>query len=263
MIVAGIDIGSSTAKAVIIRDSEVISTSIIPTGTDSTETAQQAMNKALSTNGLLMKDIEHVVSTGYGRINVPFAQKNITEISCHARGIVSAFPNVRTILDMGGQDCKAIQCDQQGNVLNFLMNDKCAAGTGRYLERVSTTLDIPLEDIGKLSLQTKEGPAVISSFCAVFAQGDVISLLRRGKHINDILAGICEALAERIQRLIKRVGIVEDFSISGGIAKNIGVVERLERDLGVKAHIAPEPQIIGALGAALFAQKLVEKASSN
>ena len=256
MIVAGVDIGSSTAKAVIMEDSKIISTGIIPTGTDSAETARQVMEKALNTNGLLMKDIKYVVSTGYGRINVPFAQKNITEISCHARGVASTFPKVRTILDMGGQDCKAIRCNEQGSVLSFVMNDKCAAGTGRYLERVSTALSIPLQDIGALSLQTVEGPAPISSFCTVFAEGDVISLLRQGKHINDILAGVCEALAERIQVLIKRVGLVEDFSISGGVAKNIGVVKRLERNLGVKAYIAPEPLIIGALGAALFAQQL-------
>ncbi len=257
MIVAGVDIGSSAAKAVIMEDGKIISTSIIPTGPKSAETAGQVMEKALSANGLLMKDIKYMVSTGYGRINVPFAEKNITEISCHARGTTSVFPKVRTILDMGGQDCKAIRCNEQGSVLNFIMNDKCAAGTGRYLERIATTLNIPLEDIGSLSLQTVEGPAPISSYCVVFAQGDVISLLRQGKHVNDILAGICEALAERIQILITRLGLVEDFSISGGIAKNIGVVKRLERNLGVKAHIAPEPQIIGALGAALFAQKLV------
>ncbi len=263
MIVAGVDIGSSTAKAVIMEDSKIISTSVIPTGSDSAEIARQVMEKALSTNGLLMKDVRYVVSTGYGRINVPFSQKNITEISCHARGTVSIFTKVQTVLDMGGQDCKAIRCDEQGRVLNFVMNDKCAAGTGRYLERVTAALGVPLQDIGSLSLQPMQGPEPISSFCTVFAQGDVISLLRQGKYLNDILAGVCEALAERIQGLIRRVGLVEDFSISGGIAKNIGVVKRLERNLGVKAYIAPEPQIIGALGAALFAQRLAQTVSSS
>jgi len=199
MIVAGIDIGSSTAKAVIMEDSKIISASFIPTGPDSTETASQVLEKALSTVGLAMKDMTYSVSTGYGRTNVPFAQKNITKISCHARGAVSIFPNVRTILDMGGQDCKVIQCNENGSIQTFLMNDKCAAGTGRYLERVSTALRVPLEDIGSLSLQTVEGPARVSSFCTVFAQSDVISLLRQGKHINDILAGVCEALTERTQ----------------------------------------------------------------
>jgi predicted CoA-substrate-specific enzyme activase len=136
------------------------------------------------------------------------------------------------------------------------MNEKCAAGTGRYLERVSTVLNVPLENIGGLSLQTVEGPAPISSYCTVFAQGDVILLLRQGKHINDILAGVCEALTERTQTLIKKLELVEDFSISGGVAKNIGIVKRLERNFNTKAYVAPEPLIVGALGAALFAQEL-------
>lgn len=256
MIVAGLDIGSSTAKAVILEDGKILSASTIPTGVDSADTAQQVIERALEACKLRLEDIKYVVSTGYGRINVPFAQKNITEISCHARGIVSVLPRVRTILDMGGQDCKAIQCDEQGNVLKFAMNDKCAAGTGRYLERVASALDIPVQEIGNLSLQTVEGPVTISSYCTVFAQDDVILLVRQGKHLNDILAGVCEALAERTQNLILKIGIVEDFSISGGIAKNIGVVKRLEKVLEVRAWIAPEPQIVGALGAALFAQDI-------
>jgi len=252
MIVGGVDIGSSTAKAVILKDNDILAASIIPTGTDSVNTALMVMNAALGSNGLSLDDLAYIVSTGYGRIKVPFAQKNITEISCHARGMASVLPTVRTILDMGGQDCKAIRCDERGRVQNFIMNDKCAAGTGRYLERIAQTLKVAIEDIGDLSLHTKEGPALISSFCAVFAQGDVIALLRQGKHINDILAGICQALTERVQRLIKQVGMSKDFAISGGIAKNKGIVSRLERELGVSAFIAPEPQIIGALGAALI-----------
>jgi predicted CoA-substrate-specific enzyme activase len=256
VIVAGVDIGSSAAKAVILEDGNIIAASTIPTGVDSANTAQRVMENTLKASNLRMEDIQYAVSTGYGRVNVPFAKKNITEISCHARGVVSLLPKVRTILDMGGQDCKAIQCDERGNVVKFVMNEKCAAGTGRYLERVASALDIPIQDIGGLSLQTVEGPVSISSYCAVFAQDDVILLVRQGKHLNDILAGVCEALAERTQNLILKIGIVEDFSICGGIAKNIGVVKRLERNLGVKASIAPEPQIAGALGAALFAQEI-------
>ncbi|MFC1899972.1 acyl-CoA dehydratase activase [Chloroflexota bacterium] len=257
MIVAGIDIGSSSAKAVIMEESKVISSSIIPTGPSSAETARQVMEKAL-TNGLSVKDVEYIVSTGYGRINVPFAQKNITEISCHARGIIEVFPDARTILDMGGQDCKAIRVNEKGNVQKFLMNEKCAAGTGRYLERIAVALSIPLDDIGSLSLQS-ETPAEISSYCTVFAESDAIILLRQGTPVNDILAGVSESLADRTQILIKRLGVVEDFSICGGIAKNIGIVKRLERNLEVKAYIAPEPQIIGALGAAFLAQDLARK----
>ena len=257
MIVAGIDVGSSSAKAVIMEEGKILSSRIIPTGPSSVETAQQVMERTLF-NGLSMKDIEYIVSTGYGRINVPFAQKTVTEISCHARGIVAIFPNVRTILDMGGQDCKAIHVNEKGNVLKFLMNEKCAAGTGRYLERIATTLRTPLDDIGSLSLHS-ETPAEISSYCTVFAEGDAITLLRQGTPVNDILAGVCESLVDRTQILIKRLGVVEDFSICGGIAKNIGVVKRLERNLKVKAYIAPEPQIIGALGAALIALDLAKK----
>ena len=197
MIVAGIDIGSATAKALILENSKIISNSIIPTHHGGAEIANQVIERALNIGGLSLKDLKYIVSTGYGRVNVPFAKKNITEVTCHARGIVTVFPKVRTILDMGGQNCKVIQCDQQGNVTNFVMNEKCAAGTGRYLERISAALKRPVEDIGPLSLQTVEGPARISSFCTVFAQGDVISLLRQGKHKNDILAGVCESLAER------------------------------------------------------------------
>jgi predicted CoA-substrate-specific enzyme activase len=256
VIVAGVDIGSSASKAVVLENDNIISLSIIPTGIDSAETARHVMENALVSSGLLMKDIQSVFSTGYGRINVPFARKNITEISCHARGINYYFPSVRTVLDMGGQDCKVIHCDGQGNILKFVMNDKCAAGTGRYLERISSALDIPVQDIGPLSQQTVEGAIPISSYCAIFAQDDVIMLVRQGKHINDILAGVCEALVERTQSLIMKLGIIEDFSVCGGIAKNSGIVSRLEKTLGVKTLIAPEPQIAGALGAALFAREM-------
>jgi predicted CoA-substrate-specific enzyme activase len=263
MIVGGVDIGSSTAKAVLLKDSVVLNSCIIPTGSNSTDTALAVMNAVLDASGLSLNDMTYIVSTGYGRIKVPFAKKNITEISCHARGMSFVLPTVQTILDMGGQDCKAIRCGDGGKVLNFVMNDKCAAGTGRYLERIARTLNVAIEDIGDLSLQIQEGPASISSFCAVFAQGDVITLLRQGKHINDILAGVCQALTERVQRLIKQVGLVKDFAISGGIAKNQGVVKRLEKELNVNAYIAPEPQIIGALGAALFAEELGRKEKAN
>jgi len=245
VIVAGVDIGSSSAKAVILEDGRIASTSVIPTGPDSAETARRVMDRALSANGISMNDVGRVVATGYGRINVPFASKCVTEISCHARGIVAIFANVRTILDMGGQDCKAIRCNERGKVLGFLMNDKCAAGTGRYLERVAATLGVPIEDLGPRSLRPVEG--------------DALSLVREGKHVNDIIAGVCEALTTRVERLIRQMGLAGDFSITGGIARNIGIVTRLERDLDVKPLIAPDPQVVGALGAALFAEELAER----
>jgi (R)-2-hydroxyacyl-CoA dehydratese activating ATPase len=257
VLTAGVDIGSSASKAVILDDNKIVGIGIIQTGVDSAETAQRVMEVALKSAGLQMSALKSIVSTGYGRINVPFAQKNVTEISCHARGINYNFSSVRTILDMGGQDCKVIHCDNQGNILKFAMNEKCAAGTGRYLERISTALNIPLQDIGPLSLQPVEGAVTISSYCAIFAQDDVILLVRQGKHVNDILAGLCDALAERVQGLIMKLGVIPDFSVCGGIAKNIGIVTRLEKNLGVKPLIAPEPQIIGALGAAIFARDLL------
>lgn len=257
MITAGLDIGSSAAKAVLLEDTGRIISAMVPTGASSSETAERVLNNVLSRAALSRSDMAAIVSTGYGRINVPFADRHVTEISCHARGINYDLPDVRTILDMGGQDCKAIRCDGHGKVLKFEMNEKCAAGTGRYLERVSATLELPLHDIGKLSLETVKGPAAISSFCAVFAQDDVLLLLRQGVHINDILAGVCEAMAERVQTIILKLGLQEDFAVCGGIAKNIGIVKRLERNFGVTAYVPREPQLAGALGAALFAMDLI------
>ncbi len=260
MIVAGIDIGSLSAKSVILNEHTLLSWQVIPTMPDSVESAYSVMEKNLAREGLTLKDLDNVVATGYGRVNVPFANSTMTEISCHARGTQWFFPAVRTILDMGGQDCKVIKCDQNGRVVEFVMNDKCAAGTGRYLERIAKILSIPLPDIGDKSFEAVEQPAVIRSFCTVFAENDVILLARQGVHINDILAGACEAITRRICNLIDKVGFEEPFSISGGIAKNKGIVRRLERDLRTIARVSPEPQIIGALGAACFAKDKKERA---
>lgn len=254
MIVAGIDVGSSSAKAVIIQDDTIVSSGLIPTGADSTAAATDAMEVSLKKIGLKFEDVDYTVSTGYGRVNVPFANKNITEISCHAKGTMWFFPEVRTILDMGGQDCKVIRCDESGKIANFVMNDKCAAGTGRYLERVAKYVKLPLMEIGERSLKTINGPSPVDSYCTVFAENDILMLIREGHYINDILAGAIDALADRIIPLIRRVGLTPELSISGGVAKNIGVVRRLENKLGMKACIAPDPQAIGATGAALFAR---------
>lgn len=259
MIVAGVDIGSLSAKAVIMEGEKLLSWSIILTRPDSVETAREVMDQALRNADLSLDRIEYIVSTGYGRVNVPFAQRNITEISCHALGSHWLFPEVRTILDMGGQDCKAIRCDEHGRVTNFAMNDKCAAGTGRYLERIGAMFRLSLDEIGPLSLQTIEGPVQIDSYCVVFAERNVQLLVRQGKHRNDILAGACNAIVERIYSLLARVGVQEAFSMSGGVAKNSGVLKRLEDKLGVRAYIAQEPQIVGALGAAIFARDLLRK----
>jgi benzoyl-CoA reductase subunit A len=203
--------------------------------------------------------MDFVVSTGYGRIVVPFAQKNVSEISCHARGASFLEPSTRTILDMGGQDCKAIRCDERGKVSSFMMNDKCAAGAGRSMGIMSDLVGVPLEQIGPLSLEATSGGVPISSTCVVFARSEVLGYLRDGVSRAEILAGACDALVKRVSGLLKKVGVEPEFVISGGIAKNVGVVRRLEERFGVQAKICFEPQIVGALGAALFARDLAAK----
>jgi len=260
MIVAGIDIGSASAKALILKEDTIIDWSIIPTGADSAESAETVMSLLLSKTGLSLGQIDYVVSTGYGRVNVPFTNKVITEITCHARGAHWLFSEVRTILDIGGQDVKAIRCNNRGMVVNFVLNDKCAAGTGRYLERTATTLGLGIEQIGRLSLENdKDPPPEISSVCTVFAMQEILRLLRRGEDPKNILAGATKALVERLCVFIDRVGLEESLIITGGVAKNVGVVTYLESRLGVKAISAPEPQIIGALGAALLAKQEVKR----
>ncbi len=259
MNVAGIDIGSATSKVVILSDSGTVATHMIETGPESRGSAEAVMAGALKISGLQREDLSSIVATGYGRVNVPFAGNIITEIACHARGVHSLFPKVRTILDMGGQDCKVIRIDAQGNHVAFAMNDKCAAGTGRFMEVMATLLKVPLDEIGSLSLQATED-IKISNVCTVFARSEVTRHLRLGKPKANILGGLHAAIVERIFSLLKRVGIEADFAISGGIAKNIGVVRRLEEKIKLPIYISEEPQIIGALGAALFARELAAKA---
>lgn len=256
---AGVDVGSLTGKVVVLEDNHIVSWSLVPTGPDSAETAKEAMDVALQKANLTLDKLEFIVSTGYGRVVVPFAQRNVTEISCHARGANWFFPGVRTILDMGGQDCKAIRCDATGKVVNFAMNDKCAAGAGRSMEVMADLLQIPLADMGSLSLQTVNGEVPVSSTCTVFAKSEVLAHLRQGAPRNDILAGVCLALTTRVYGLLKRVGIEPEFVISGGIGKNIGVVTRVEQKVGLKANICFEPQIVGALGGAIFARDMLAK----
>ena len=261
MIVAGIDIGSRAAKAVIMNDSSIVSSVICDTGPESVKTSQMTMEKVLEGTGLSLKDIQYVVATGYGRVLVPFANENISEISCHARGITWYYPEVRTILDMGGQDCKAINCDAQGRVTNFVMNDKCAGGTGRFLEMIAEVLDIPLEKIGEVALQSDKA-IPFNTICAVFAKTEAIAYLRKGVRKSDILAGLNEAIATRCLNLLKRVSIEEKFTITGGIAKNSGMVAELKRKVGLEPQLCEDPQLVGALGAALFAEeKLLGKSA--
>jgi len=263
-ITAGIDVGSVSSQAVILTDGKIFAYSSQRTGSDSPESAQRAMNRALDGTGMSLENIQFVVGTGYGRVNVPFAQKAITEIACHARGANFMYgPTVRTILDMGGQDCKAIRCDEKGKVTSFLMNDKCAAGTGRGMEVFADLLSIPIEEIGDLSFTVEEEPPPVSCTCVVFAKSEALRLLRRGWAKNKVVAAYCAAMAHRVVTLLERTGVEKEFAITGGIGKNRGVVERIEKELKVKA-MAPswDTQIAGALGAALFARALLEKSRS-
>jgi benzoyl-CoA reductase subunit A len=253
-VTAGIDIGSTSAQAVVLEGCTILGFSNIRAGTDREKNARETLDSALIASGVIQSDIKFIVGTGYGRYQIPFANRNVTEITCHARGANYYFPSARTVLDMGGQDCKAIKCDQRGRVKAFVMNDKCAAGTGRSMEIMAKLLDIKIEDIGPLSLNIDREPPQLSSGCVVFAKSEALRMIRGGISQNAVLAAYCNALAQRVISLIQRIGLQEELTISGGIAKNSGVVKRIEESLKVKARICSEPQIVGALGAALIAQ---------
>ena len=261
LITAGVDVGSVSSQAVIVVDGNLYGFSSMRTGSDSPESAQKAMNWALEGTGMTLDDIGFVVGTGYGRVNVPFSNKAITEIACHARGANYMYgSSVRTVLDMGGQDCKVIRCDERGKVTAFAMNDKCAAGTGRGMEVFADLLAIPIEEVGELSLQVEEEPPPVSCTCVVFAKSEATSLLREGWPKSKVLAAYCSAMAHRVVTLLEQVGIEKEFAITGGIAKNIGVVSRLQSETGVTAlKTSTDTQIAGALGGALFAQNLLKK----
>jgi len=263
LITAGIDIGSSSAQAVIFRNKTILSFSNISVGIDKKETANKVLDLALQKSNISLKDIKYIVGTGYGRYQIPFASKNVTEITCHARGAYYFFPKVRTVLDMGGQDCKVISCDEGGKVIAFVMNDKCAAGTGRSMEVIARLFDIRLEDIGPMSLDITEKPPQLGSTCVVFAKSEALRMLRSGVPRNVVLAAYCDALVQRILLLLQRIGVKDDLVISGGIAKNTGVVQRIEKNLRTKAYICFEPQIVGAMGAAIIAQKLFSEQSHS
>ena len=260
MIVAGCDVGSLTGKAVILKDGEILSYSIVPTTPKPERTAKNAMDEALENSNLSLDEIAYIVGTGYGRVKIPFANSEISELSCHGKGAHSFIPSIRTIIDVGGQDCKVIKVDKNGKILDFAMNDKCAAGTGRFLEVMAKTLELKLEDLGPISLQSKN-QAKISAQCSVFAETEVVSLMADGIEVADIVAGIHDAIASRIMSLVYRVGLEKDLTITGGVAKNIGVVAYLEKKLGIETKKLPvDPQLMGALGAALTAK---EKAQSQ
>ncbi len=250
---AGVDVGSTQTKAVIINENgEIISRSLVDTGAHVIQAAENSYQQALQNGNLREEEVEYVIGTGYGRYRVTFGNAQVTEISCHARGAVHMFPDTRTVLDMGGQDTKAIQVSETGEIVDFCMNDKCAAGTGRFLGAASSALDIPLPDLGATALKA-ERPVRISTTCTVFAESEVLSWLGKGKKIEDILWGVHQSIASRSIGLLRRVGINEKVTFTGGVAKNIGMVKALEENLGLKLNVSEESHYMGALGAALFA----------
>jgi bzd-type benzoyl-CoA reductase Q subunit len=258
---AGVDVGSVSSQAVVMADGKLYAWSSMRTGSNSPDSARQAMSWALEGTGMKVEDIHFVVGTGYGRVNVPFAHKSITEIHCHARGGNFMYGDkVRTILDMGGQDCKAIRCDEKGKVVAFQMNDKCAAGTGRGMEVFADLLQLPIDQVGPMSLSVAEEPPPVSSTCVVFAKSEASTLLRQGWPKEKVLAAYCSAMAHRVFNLLERLGVEREFAITGGIAKNAGVVRRIERELGFESLKSDvDAQIAGALGGALFGRVLAQK----
>ncbi len=261
VVTAGIDVGSVSSQAVIVTDGQIFAYGNMRTGSDSPESAKNALNYALKGTDLPEDRIDYCIGTGYGRVNVPMADRSITEIACHARGAHFLYgPEVRTVLDVGGQDCKAIHCDGKGKVTNFLMNDKCAAGTGRGMEVFADLLSVPITNVGDRSFEIKEEPEPVSSTCVVYAKTEATGLLRAGWQVNEVLAAYCSAMAQRIYSLIERIGVEERFAITGGMAKNKGVIDRLMKIIDVERMQTDwDTQIAGAAGAALFANTLVQK----
>jgi len=259
---AGVDIGSTMTKVVVVDEEGIIRSRVIgPTGAEHRRLANRVMEEALKDAGLIFDEIAYVVATGYGRFNVPFADRDITELTCHARGIASLFPGVRTAIDIGGQDAKGLKI-VDGKLVDFVMNDKCAAGTGRFLEVIAETFGMTLEDLGNTSLQSTR-TVEISSTCTVFAQQEVVSRLSEGTSIEDVLAGVHDSIALRTLTMVRRLGIEPDVVFTGGVAMNVGVVRAIEERVGLKVFVPEQPLLTGALGAALLAAGHVKKKLSR
>lgn len=259
MITAGCDVGSLTAKAVIMEDSTIRAFEIMRVYASPERSANEVMERALEKAGLQFKDIEYCVGTGYGRKNISFVKEIESEIACHARGAFFMIPSVRTVIDIGGQDAKAIKVDEQGNVMRYVYNDKCASGTGRFLEIIADALEVPLEKLGELSKDSKEF-LTLSNQCVIFAETEIISLVNEGKDISDIVAALHRAVASRVAALAKSIIVEKDVVMTGGVAKNEGMFEALQNALGLEIKSVPNPQIMGALGAALIAQSMLVRA---
>lgn len=256
---AGIDIGSTMTKIVIMDESGAILSAIKgPTGPEHRQLANEVMRTALEEAGLQLDEITYVIATGYGRFNVPFADRQTTELSCHAQGVYRLFPDVRTVIDIGGQDAKCLKV-AKGKLIDFVMNDKCAAGTGRFLEVIASTLDIPLDELGHISLKSTK-KIEVSNLCTIFAQQEVVAHLSQGEKLEDIIAGLHHALASRITALARRLKVEPDVVLTGGVAKNIGIVQAMKQNLGCELLVPEDPLITGAMGAALLAREQALKA---
>jgi len=255
MIVAGCDVGSLTSKAVIMKDGKIIESMIIKSKAKPGDSADEVMRQAVSRAGLTMEDISYCVGTGYGRDRISFVNEALTEIACHGRGAQWLIPSARTVIDIGGQDCKAMRLDEKGNMVKFTANDKCASGTGRFLEVMARVLHVELSDLGQMS-STSKSPINLASACTVWAQADVIQHLNNGVPVADIAAGINSAMAARMSIIVNNIGFERDVVMTGGVAKNSGVVSALEKLLGlrIKRVTKSDPQLAGAIGAALYAQ---------
>lgn len=256
MITAGVDIGSTASKAVILEEGRILGSVIGPSSVNPAKTAREIFERALAAAGVKESEVRRVVGTGYGRAQVPFAHANVSELSCHGRGAHHFLPAVRTVLDIGGQDTKAILIDGEGNLLDFAMNDKCAAGTGRFLEMTVRSLGLSLDQMGEMHFAEGE-PCVIGNMCSVFAESEVINLVNEGTPLPRIIKGLHLSLAGRIAALVKRVGVEPEVVITGGVAKNQGVMAAISSRLEVPLSLFPDgvdPQIMGALGAALIAR---------
>lgn len=254
MLFCGLDIGAATTKAVLLNDGTMVSYSVVPTGQSVGLATDRVLNEATRKLGPGVADLARVFTTGYGRHSVPFAHRAVSEIICHAKGANFLLPSTRTVIDIGGQDSKVIALDEVGNVTNFVMNDKCAAGTGRFIEVMANVLELPLEEMGALSLRSGK-PCMISSTCTVFAESEVVSLRAKGESREDLIAGIHKGIASRTITMGRSVGFNKDVAFTGGVAKNVGVKRYLELAIGSPIVVPEEPQIIGALGAALLARE--------
>ncbi len=251
MYVLGVDVGSTSSKAVLMKDGEIAEYAVVQAGTG-TSGPDRVLAEIFAKSGITREQVGRIVGTGYGRYSLDLADRQVSEISCHAKGVHHLLPSARTILDIGGQDVKAISIDEQGHVLNFYMNDKCAAGTGRFIEVMARILEVGIEEMAELDKES-QNPVTVSSTCTVFAESEVISLLSQRKAKVDIIRGIHNSVVSRSMGLLMRTPMEEDFVLTGGVAQNGGVLRALENALNKKVYMTQTPQITGAVGAALFA----------